>query len=59
MHRVFGLRNKFFAKMFYSYLVEYKSLSCVVNYQTWIEKLWPFWDKKEPDDITEMPEFVR
>lgn len=32
MHKVFGIHHACFAKMFFSYLIDYKAITCVVNY---------------------------
>jgi len=32
MHKLFGVRNYFFAKMFFSHIIDHKSMSSVVNY---------------------------
>ena len=53
MHLVFGLKNYYFAKMFYGFLVSYQSFATVVNFQQWTEKLYPFWMKKEPEELVD------
>lgn len=42
-HKVFKIKNDFFAKVFYLYLAQRRPLNTKVNYQMWLERLMPFW----------------
>jgi hypothetical protein len=43
LHKVFGIKNDFFAKMFFSYLIDRKDLNTKVNLWQFTERLMPFW----------------
>jgi hypothetical protein len=50
MHTVFGIKNVFFAKMFFLFLSSGRPLNTRINFQMWLEKLMPFW-VKAPSDV--------
>lgn len=43
LHKVFGIRNDFFAKLFFTYLIQRKDPSTKVNLWQFTERLMPFW----------------
>jgi len=54
MHLVFGIKNQFFAKLFFLFLSGHKSLNTRINFQMFLQKLMPFW-VKAPSDIVFSP----
>lgn len=49
MHKVFGVKNRFFARMLFSFLSDRKPITTHINLYMFIERLMPFWLKNAGD----------
>ena len=47
MHKVFGIKNKFFAEMLFSYISDHAEVTHKINFQQFFSRLMIFWPKKE------------
>ena len=47
MDKIFGIKNKFFSEMLFSYLSSNAPKDHKINFQMFLERLMVFWPKKE------------
>lgn len=58
MSRVFGVKNEYFAVMFFKYLNDYKAMDQIVHFEQFLEKMTPFLNKADEEFTSTYTEFM-